>query len=42
MLMAVSILSAGSIIETLNIPSEENEINRQVDPEVYMNVVVNL
>lgn len=38
MLMAVSILSAGSIIETLNIPSEENEINRKVDPEVYMNV----
>lgn len=37
-LMAVTFLISGSI-ETLNIPSEENEINYKVVPEVYMNVV---
>ncbi|XP_040218029.1 putative lysosomal acid lipase/cholesteryl ester hydrolase [Rana temporaria] len=36
-LMAVTFLISGSI-ETLNIPSEENEINYKVVPEVYMNV----
>ncbi|XP_018414254.1 PREDICTED: lysosomal acid lipase/cholesteryl ester hydrolase-like [Nanorana parkeri] len=37
-LMAVTILIAGSMTETLNILSEEMQMNRKVDPEVYMNV----
>ncbi|KAM5140739.1 lysosomal acid lipase/cholesteryl ester hydrolase-like [Mantella aurantiaca] len=35
---AVIILIAGSITETLYIPSEENEMHRKLDPELNMNV----